>query len=258
MTFPGWLLAVRHGWTLLSGTPLNERIKASSAVPVSMVLVTSKGKKEGLLPQSTSYSKLLPTTAVPCELQTSITSGPATTWQKRWRCLPFMRISPLGKWCPHESHPGLIWKGDGAKVSRRQCDKALLRLGFGTPWWWRASLNTTDIQRSRLVKVLSRLGTMGALYKSTSASLSSRDRDWYISTFNGSPRVKHSLVTGCSKTIPRLTLQPYIYIYITNHVPTSFTFGHQFKAFMWNMLQLQSLISNFVQCNHKQARPEVV
>lgn len=30
---------------LLSATPLNERIKASSAVPVSMVLVTLKGKR---------------------------------------------------------------------------------------------------------------------------------------------------------------------------------------------------------------------
>lgn len=162
-----------------------------------------EGKKEGLLPQPTSYCKLLPTPAVHCELQTSITSGPATTWQRRRRCLPLMRIGPLGKHSPVESHPGLIWKGDSANISRRQCDKALVLLRFGAPWWWRASLNTTNVQRPRLVKVLSRLGTMGVLYKSASASLSSRDPDWYPSTFNGSPGVTQSLVLAAPKLLPR-------------------------------------------------------
>lgn len=36
----------------------------------------------------------------------------------------------------------------------------------------KSPLNTMDVQRPCLVKVLSRLGTIGVLYKSTSASLS--------------------------------------------------------------------------------------
>lgn len=168
MTFRAWLLAGGHGWML-------DTLKWEDQDFLSRASFHGSGNMEG----KRRDCFLSPLHAANCcqpllytELQTSVTHGPATTWQRRRRRLPLMRIGPLGKRCPLKSHPGLIWKDDGANASRHQSDKALVLRRFGAPWWWRVLLKTMDVQRPGLVKVLSRLGTMGVLYKPTSTSLS--------------------------------------------------------------------------------------
>lgn len=90
-----------------------ERIKASSAVPVSMVVVTWK-EKGGI---ASSVHFILQIAANPCCTLNCKLASPAAQQP------PDMRVGLLEKQCPLESHPGLIWKGDGTNISRRHCDK---------------------------------------------------------------------------------------------------------------------------------------